>query len=202
MSSPRPTSARPTSAINPVPDPGPVKASELDGAETTPGRAATAGAGAVVPPDDPVNGSIPPVMGGADDGDGPVVVAPPPPGAPVIVDAVDVGSDAVVVCSDVVGVVSDTGPAGGVDVPGCGGVVTVPGAVVVVVGPPTGGVVDVAAELVAMTGAMGDATGREEVIPVGTVSFGYEVHVRLRLLPDTTKVSDTDESSVRVTVSD
>ena len=52
---------------------------------------------------------------------------------------------------------------------------------------------------VAITGEMGEPTGAEDARPVDALLFAYGVHVRLRLLPDTTNVSWTIGSSVRVT---
>ena len=54
---------------------------------------------------------------------------------------------------------------------------------------------------VAITGEMGAPGGAEDTIPVDALSFVYGLHVRLRSLPDTTKVSWTIGSRVSVMVS-
>jgi hypothetical protein len=83
-------------------------------------------------------------------------------------------------------------------------VVVVPPPVVVVVAE----VVDVVLELpvvvvvpeevaVAMTGEIGDPAGARATMPVGAELFEYGWQVRLRSLPDTTRVSATSESTVR-----
>ena len=54
------------------------------------------------------------------------------------------------------------------------------------------------ADAVAMTGEAFAAVGAVEVIPVGAELLGYGVHVRLRVLPDTTNPSEMAGSTVTV----
>jgi hypothetical protein len=61
--------------------------------------------------------------------------------------------------------------------------------VVVVVDPPLAS---------AMIGLSLGAVGASGTMPVGSLLFGYGVHVRSRSLPDTTNVSDMAGSTVRV----
>jgi len=71
-------------------------------------------------------------------------------------------------------------------------------AVVAVVGVEPAVVEPAVVEPVAITGEMGELTGAEDAMPVGALSFGYGLHTRLRLLPDTFSVRSIAGSTVRV----
>ena len=72
------------------------------------------------------------------------------------------------------------------------------GGAVVVVDPPGAVVVVDPPSAVAITGDAFSAVGADVTMPVATLLFGYGVQVKLRLLPDTTRLKDTAGSTVRV----